>query len=82
MKMKGIITFENDRFKFSSDTKILNFEIGYVKSEKNIGDDSLINYYPITIFLLEKLSEEQTICTIETKNGEPILHDNKLILLL
>lgn len=85
-KSKGVLVQEGTFcfFKLESGQVLPNI-VGYVKYNNKVNtnvDVGFIDYYPVTEFLLSKLLEEKTICEIEMREGQPILHDNKLIIII
>lgn len=83
--MIGVIILDNGKYKVKTPNGTLEQEIGYVKYGSKIDttvDVGFIDYYPITQFLLEKIYSDRTTCIVDTKNEQPILHENKLIIII
>jgi hypothetical protein len=85
-KIKGYLVQEGSYifFKPSKGEKLPN-QVGYVKYDNKVDtnvDVGFIDYYPVTDFLLSKLLDENVICELETKEGQIVLHEDKLIIII
>lgn len=85
-KIKGVLVQEGSYIFFKpNEGENLSNQVGYVKYTNKVDtnvDVGFIDYYPVTEFLLSKLIEENTICELETKDGQLVLHDDKLIIII
>jgi hypothetical protein len=85
-KIKGYLVQEGSYIFFKPNKgENLPNQVGYVKYTNKVDtnvDVGFIDYYPVTEFLLSKLLEENTICELETKDGQIVLHDDKLIIII
>lgn len=85
-KIKGCLVQEGPYifFKPLKGEKLPN-QVGYVKYANKVDtnlDVGFIDYYPVTDFLLSKLLDENVMCELETKEGQIVLHDDKLIIII
>jgi hypothetical protein len=85
-KNKGKVVYESGGFFFKSiDGELLQDEIGYMRNRndsKKMLKSSLMDYYPITEFFLQRLVDENTICELEIKDGQIYKINDKIVIII